>query len=518
MLFLIAACTSPTPTPASPGTPPSATPPPSDTAEVPTNPLLSVQITGDGTGRVVSSPAGIDCPTTCEASFATGTSVELTVTVDPDAWFQGFGGDCTGIDPSCALVLDADRSVTTAFSTPRIDWVQRWGAGAAEHLHHLAVRPDGSSVWTCQESGNVEAEFDVGFGPHPLAASDDLACVVSVDATGTPVWSHTWLHAIDWTEAIATHPNGDVVVSFLANEAFAPAPGEPLVPIAFTPQVVVVRYRADGTVVWARAFPSTGPAGLAVTDDHVFLLADVDAGPLWGNLPAPTGDVQIVALDATGEPVAVHGLPGIANFIVSAGEHAVFLHSAPTNPGTRIVAFDASGERWSTPIDSGAETYVYGSPTGEVALLLRGDPYLASAPFSVGSVSTVLDDSWHVAHLQADGTPSAIFALDAVFPDFIHVSGQIALGPEPGPIVIWAEGYDGGDRQVRAFATTPDGTLVWSGTYPYTASNVNAVPVVAPDGTVIVGGTTSNQEALDFGTGPVGPTRSGDPWMLRLEP
>jgi GH25 family lysozyme M1 (1,4-beta-N-acetylmuramidase) len=76
---------------------------------------LTVTVDGDGIGKIMSSPAGIDCPGTCDATFPAGSTVTLTAT--PDQWSGlTWSGDCTGSDPNgCAVTMDAPRAVTATF-------------------------------------------------------------------------------------------------------------------------------------------------------------------------------------------------------------------------------------------------------------------------------------------------------------------------------------------------------------------------------------------------------------------
>jgi hypothetical protein len=69
-----------------------------------------------GNGRVMSSPPGIDCPSSCEASFREGTVLTLTATAQGGFRFDGFsGGGCSTSSP-CTLSLDAARAVTATFT------------------------------------------------------------------------------------------------------------------------------------------------------------------------------------------------------------------------------------------------------------------------------------------------------------------------------------------------------------------------------------------------------------------
>lgn len=66
-------------------------------------------------GTVTSSPAGINCGTTCTAGFAGDSPVTLTATPREGYLFNGWSGACTG-NGACTLNLAADTHVTATFS------------------------------------------------------------------------------------------------------------------------------------------------------------------------------------------------------------------------------------------------------------------------------------------------------------------------------------------------------------------------------------------------------------------
>ena len=76
---------------------------------------LTVTLAGTGTGSVSSSPSGIDCGSTCSATFNDGTSVTLTATPDAGSTFTGWSGDCTDTSSTCTVAMDADHAVTALF-------------------------------------------------------------------------------------------------------------------------------------------------------------------------------------------------------------------------------------------------------------------------------------------------------------------------------------------------------------------------------------------------------------------
>ncbi len=80
-----------------------------------TLPVLAVTKAGNGSGKVTSSPAGIDCGATCAANFALGTSVTLTATPAPGSTFNGWSGRCGGTG-TCTVTMDDYTSVTATFT------------------------------------------------------------------------------------------------------------------------------------------------------------------------------------------------------------------------------------------------------------------------------------------------------------------------------------------------------------------------------------------------------------------
>ncbi len=81
-------------------------------------PLVSLSVTkaGTGSGTVTSSPAGINCGTTCTAGFGGNAAVTLTATPASGSVFAGWSGSCTGTG-NCALMMNQTRSVTATFNT-----------------------------------------------------------------------------------------------------------------------------------------------------------------------------------------------------------------------------------------------------------------------------------------------------------------------------------------------------------------------------------------------------------------
>ncbi len=76
---------------------------------------LALTTSGTGVGTISSIPGGIDCGSTCSASFPTGTSVTLVATPSTGSIFTGWGGACSGSTPSCTVNVSASASVSATF-------------------------------------------------------------------------------------------------------------------------------------------------------------------------------------------------------------------------------------------------------------------------------------------------------------------------------------------------------------------------------------------------------------------
>jgi M6 family metalloprotease-like protein len=78
-------------------------------------PLLTVSKSGDGSGKVISIPAGIDCGSVCSVSFNSNTSVTLTALSDSGSRFAGWSGEgCSGVG-TCTVSMTAGRNVTALY-------------------------------------------------------------------------------------------------------------------------------------------------------------------------------------------------------------------------------------------------------------------------------------------------------------------------------------------------------------------------------------------------------------------
>ena len=78
---------------------------------------LTVSKAGSGSGTVTSSPAGINCGTTCSSAFSSGTVVTLTEAPASGSNFTGWSGACSGSGTTCSVTMGAAESVTATFAS-----------------------------------------------------------------------------------------------------------------------------------------------------------------------------------------------------------------------------------------------------------------------------------------------------------------------------------------------------------------------------------------------------------------
>ena len=78
----------------------------------------TLSVTVSGNGSVSGGGGTINCPGTCDGSWAAGTQVSLSAAAESGYSFAGWGGDCAsaGTQSTCTLTMDSNKSVTATFS------------------------------------------------------------------------------------------------------------------------------------------------------------------------------------------------------------------------------------------------------------------------------------------------------------------------------------------------------------------------------------------------------------------
>lgn len=171
---------------------------------------LTVSKAGPGTGSLTSTPTGINCGSTCSATFNHGTTVTLTPTADSGFAFGGWSGDCTG-SAACNVSMTQARAVTATFDDV---------AAPTSVVGAPTATTYDAAGWAASCSGD---------GGLCGTASDNAGPIAAVQWTlrrGTGLyWDGTAFAAPDpvFHEAVVT-PTGDTTASWSAAFPFTQFP------------------------------------------------------------------------------------------------------------------------------------------------------------------------------------------------------------------------------------------------------------------------------------------------------
>ena len=82
-------------------------------------PTLTVNFAGGGSGSVGSSPAGLACTSACSANFVANSTVTLTAAPTAPSTFGGWAPGSCDSNPtanSCSVLMSGNRTVTVTFA------------------------------------------------------------------------------------------------------------------------------------------------------------------------------------------------------------------------------------------------------------------------------------------------------------------------------------------------------------------------------------------------------------------
>ena len=156
--------------------------------EAPATTTLTLMLAGDGSGRVTSTPAGIDCGAQCLFAFPFNAEVMLTPTADPGSIFEGFSGDAecdTG-----TVTLQSDLGCTATFT-------------------RLTLDIDGNGAAIALQDGLLVQRYLMG-----LAGNDLITGVV--DPQGTRTTADVIQAYLDQAKPVMLDVDGNT--QFVANE------------------------------------------------------------------------------------------------------------------------------------------------------------------------------------------------------------------------------------------------------------------------------------------------------------
>jgi hypothetical protein len=424
----------------SPGGPGSAT------LTVTTDPIftLSVSETGNGAGRVTSSPAGIDCIPTgnrCVEGFASGTPVTLTATPGPFATFTGWsGGGCSGTG-TCVVTVSQAQSVTAGFAQVNFTLsVAEKGGGTGL----VTSRPQGIF---CSATANQCSASYAGGGTVTLTATPTdgstfagwsgggcrgtggctvtLSAATTVSATFTGTGTSLLAAVLPDSRSVEVRATATAFASLINTGTVTGAPCS-IAPSTSVPATFLYQ-TTDQTTNALTGSPNT-PAAIAPGGTQSFLIAFTPSAAF--NTTPIAFNFECGGLDPA--PVVA----GVNNFTLSAS----------TTPVPDIVAVAASADPGYVDIPGAT-----GSGAFAVATINLGADATISATANTGAANlpvTVLLCQTNPTTGSCLAPPSATVSLDIpddVTPTFgVFVTGNSTIADMPGVNRVFVTFTDAG--------------------------------------------------------------------------
>lgn len=88
-----------------------------DAERAPIKRVLTMLVRGTGSGRVRSTPAGVNCTTDCTARFNDGRMITLKATPNAGSILKKWGGACLGVvGDTCRVTMNAAKTVRAVFA------------------------------------------------------------------------------------------------------------------------------------------------------------------------------------------------------------------------------------------------------------------------------------------------------------------------------------------------------------------------------------------------------------------
>lgn len=143
--------------------------------------MLTVVKKCDGTGTVTSSPAGIDCGSTCSAKFDWGTAVTLTARPDGNSKFSSWGSACANgsvkmtEDRTCDVCFSSNPPPTPPPPPPVIEEVCQFGSNSARVDNRCKATLDEVALRMKQETERFALVIGYSDSPGSESANQKMS-------------------------------------------------------------------------------------------------------------------------------------------------------------------------------------------------------------------------------------------------------------------------------------------------------------------------------------------------------
>jgi hypothetical protein len=417
--------------------------------DVPTD-ALTVTQAGGGAGTVTSSPSGVNCGTTCSATFNGGTVVTLMAAPSGNDLFQGWSGACSGT-ASCTITMDAAKAVTATFGAGSKLTIASAGTGSGT----VSSSPAGI---TCPAT--CVANFSTG----------STAIVTAAPAAGSTFTGFTGGCVSTTTTCnVSMTGNKSVTATFAAAQTLTVTPAGTgtgsvtSAPAGISCGATCTASFANGTSVTLTATPAAGATFTGWAGDCTG--TTTTCGLLMDQAYAATATFtaapQVVTLDDADLAVAYNGWRGVADPSANGGAYRV---SNVTNDTLTWKSATTTSFAWITrkgPDRGIANVNIDGVDTGNV------DLYTDTAQAATITYSG-LTNKVHTVILTITGTKNAASSGTDVVIDAFTVGAGTAQESDAGVTLgTWkgvANASAAGGSYRWASAATASVTVTFTGT------------------------------------------------------
>ncbi len=132
-----------------------------------TSVVLTTNSIGNGSGSIVSLPAGIECGSTCSITVAPASYLTLIPTPSAGSIFTGWAGACSGNTPTCEVQLSESTNVSAVFESQAVAPQTGYWWNPAESGHGYVIEIQESSMFMAGflYAGTGEATWVASTGP-----------------------------------------------------------------------------------------------------------------------------------------------------------------------------------------------------------------------------------------------------------------------------------------------------------------------------------------------------------------
>ncbi|MDC3955316.1 hypothetical protein [Polyangium jinanense] len=263
---------------------------------------LTVSLAGSGTGKVTSSLPGIDCGTTCTATFV-GPTPTLEARPAIDSVFGGWSNSCKGL--TCDIQSGTVTATFNAQPRAKLSWTQTFQGDAVESIEDVAaddcgnvvavsgqtnrvwaLSPSGSLLWSKNfPGGGVSVAIAPGNGvilagrgtTNVGLGGPSLTCSGSFVGMLSPLGEHVWSKCLGTggtvsVSQIALDADDNIVLTGLLSGT-VDFGGDPLV-AGSSSDLFLVKLAPDGSHIWSNRYGFANYVeGIAIRDNGEIAVA-----------------------------------------------------------------------------------------------------------------------------------------------------------------------------------------------------------------------------------------------------